>query len=453
MLDNTDVIGTHLNLVSKSRSERGFISVIFCVRNEKFRLPYFLDYYRNLGVTEFYAVDNDSSDGCLEYLTEQEDVNLFHTVQPYKASNAGRDWTSYLANKYCLDRWCLTLDVDEFFVYPLVESFDMNFLVQYLDQKKYDGVFSIFLDFYNKDKVSKANYIEGNSPFEVCNYFDSPKAYTCYEVATFPHMEVKGGARQRIFWKKAGRRGGPSMRKIPLVKWKEGFSYLHSTHSCTPIRLADITAALAHFKFFSHIKEFSKNEVSRNARVANSIDWKVYAKALENNDVVLYDEELSCLYEGSKSLANCSLISASVSFYDFMERSTTNGHRKKIAFQKMKEREQDRDLNYSEYMAAWKPFSYLSEGLDGDQIDRQNLIRIEEELSNAANSSLWKMTYRMRKFASKFGLTDQRSLTEENYENQDVFAKFTFIYRSIWWDLLGPFRVVIKILKRMGLLK
>ena len=78
--------------------EMGGVKVIFCIRNEKFRLPYFLDYYRRLGVTQFFAVDNNSTDDTQSYLLEQEDVHVFFTTQSYKESNAGRKWTSYLAD-------------------------------------------------------------------------------------------------------------------------------------------------------------------------------------------------------------------------------------------------------------------------------------------------------------------------------------------------------------------
>ena len=46
------------------------------LRNERIRLPYFLRYYRNLGVNHFLIVDNDSDDGSREYLQAQPDVSL-----------------------------------------------------------------------------------------------------------------------------------------------------------------------------------------------------------------------------------------------------------------------------------------------------------------------------------------------------------------------------------------
>ena len=50
------------------RVRREPILLFTCLRNEKVRLPYFLQYYRDLGVDHFLIVDNDSDDGSREYL-------------------------------------------------------------------------------------------------------------------------------------------------------------------------------------------------------------------------------------------------------------------------------------------------------------------------------------------------------------------------------------------------
>ena len=46
-------------------------------RNERIRLPFFLNYYRDLGVNHFLMVDNGSDDGGREYLATQPDVSLW----------------------------------------------------------------------------------------------------------------------------------------------------------------------------------------------------------------------------------------------------------------------------------------------------------------------------------------------------------------------------------------
>ena len=60
------------------------IIVLSTVRNERVRLPFFLRYYRKLGVDHFLIVDNGSDDGSREYLAEQPDVSLWATGAGYK---------------------------------------------------------------------------------------------------------------------------------------------------------------------------------------------------------------------------------------------------------------------------------------------------------------------------------------------------------------------------------
>ncbi len=70
------------------------------MRNERVRLPYFLDYYRKLGVDHFLVVDNGSTDGTRDYLADQPDVSLWETGAGYKQSRFGMDWIMHLLRRY-----------------------------------------------------------------------------------------------------------------------------------------------------------------------------------------------------------------------------------------------------------------------------------------------------------------------------------------------------------------
>ena len=48
------------------------ILLVCTFRNEQIRLPYFLKYYRDLGVSHFLFIDNGSEDGAAEYLAGME---------------------------------------------------------------------------------------------------------------------------------------------------------------------------------------------------------------------------------------------------------------------------------------------------------------------------------------------------------------------------------------------
>ena len=148
------------------------INVFFCQKNERIRLPFFLEYYRNLGVGQFFAVDNNSDDGSFEYLNSQHDVHVFWTDDSYKDSNAGRDWTDELTNLYGVGQWCLTLDVDEFFVYPFMENCTLPQYCKYLDLNSFQGVYCIFLDHYSNQVLSETTLF--NLPYLILkrNYYN-----------------------------------------------------------------------------------------------------------------------------------------------------------------------------------------------------------------------------------------------------------------------------------------
>lgn len=76
------------------------IIVFSTLRNERVRLPYFLKYYRDMGVNHFVMVDNASTDGSAEFLAQQPDVSLFHSDRSYKRARFGVDWLNWLQSKY-----------------------------------------------------------------------------------------------------------------------------------------------------------------------------------------------------------------------------------------------------------------------------------------------------------------------------------------------------------------
>ena len=61
------------------------ILVFSTLRNERVRLPFFLRYYRSLGISHFLIVDNNSDDGSREYLAARALRSQYaaHTIRPF----------------------------------------------------------------------------------------------------------------------------------------------------------------------------------------------------------------------------------------------------------------------------------------------------------------------------------------------------------------------------------
>ncbi|MEM1234619.1 MAG: glycosyltransferase family 2 protein, partial [Pseudomonadota bacterium] len=118
---------------------RGHILCFSTIRNESARLPYFLEYHRDLGVDHFLIVDNASDDATAAYLAAQTDVSVWRTTTSYKASRFGVDWLNRLQHLYAPGNWALTLDADEILTYPDAETRGLKVLTQWLEAEGVDS--------------------------------------------------------------------------------------------------------------------------------------------------------------------------------------------------------------------------------------------------------------------------------------------------------------------------
>lgn len=129
------------------------------LRNERLRLPFFLDYYRALGVGHFLVVDNGSEDGSAEYLGAQPDVSLWSTAASYKRARYGADWMNRLLRRFGHGHWCLTVDVDEFLVYPFCDTRPLPALTGWLDASSIRSFGAMLLDMYPKGPIDAVPYV------------------------------------------------------------------------------------------------------------------------------------------------------------------------------------------------------------------------------------------------------------------------------------------------------
>jgi hypothetical protein len=264
--------------------------LLFCtLRNERVRLPYFLEYYRNLGVNHFLFVDNGSDDGTLDYLVDQPDTSVWSTTHSYKRSRFGIDWMNLLLRRFGVDHWCLVVDVDEFFVYPFCDSRPLRALTDWLDSSGIRTFGAMLLDMYPKGLIEDAYYKEGQNPLEVAEYFDSGN-YMITRHHKYRNLWIQGGPRARVFFPTEPE-SAPSLNKIPLVKWQRSYAYVSSTHSMLPVGLNMVydtaggekaSGCLLHTKFLSTLKRKAEEELERREHFANSREYRAYAKGLSD---------------------------------------------------------------------------------------------------------------------------------------------------------------------------
>jgi len=261
--------------------------VFSTLRNEHARLPFFLKYYREIGISHFLIVDNDSDDGSREYLAEQPDVSLWSTGKSYKRSRFGVDWLNYLQIKYGHGHWCLTVDPDELLIYPFCDTRPLRALTDWLDASSIKSFGAMLLDMYPKGPIDAQPYEPGQNPLEIASWFDAGN-YTIGRNRRFGNLWIQGGPRARMFFPDNPMRA-PALNKIPLVKWDRRYAYVSSTHMLLPRGLNLVydewggekaSGLLLHTKFLDTFSVKAQEELERKQHYANSHEYKAYAKGL-----------------------------------------------------------------------------------------------------------------------------------------------------------------------------
>ncbi|MBF9045644.1 glycosyltransferase family 2 protein [Rhodobacterales bacterium LSUCC0031] len=269
---------------------RGDILVFCTFRNEGVRLPFFLKYYRDLGVDHFIMVDNDSSDGGRDYLAGQPDVSLWTTAHSYKAARYGLDWLTYLQRRYGHGHWTLVVDPDEFFVFPYCDTRPIRALTDWLDASAIRSFGAMLLDMYPKGPISAQPYAAGTDPFQIACWFD-PGNYTITRNWQYGNLWIQGGPRARTFFADTPAKA-PALNKIPLVKWHRRYAYISSTHMLLPRGLNRVyeewggektSGILLHAKFLDTFSAKAAEELERGQHYAASAEYRAYHEGLNSN--------------------------------------------------------------------------------------------------------------------------------------------------------------------------
>ncbi len=293
---------------------RGDILLFSTLRNESVRLPWFLDYYRRLGVAQFLIVENASDDGTRDYLADQPDVSLWTTGASYAEARFGADWMTWLQRRHGHGHWTLTVDADEFLVYPFCDTRPLQALTDWLEGSGHRAFPAMLLDMYPRGRMGGTPYRPGQDPFEIASWFDAGN-YTISVNPEYLNLWIQGGPRARVFFADDPYRA-PALNKIPLVKWDARYAWASSTHSLLPRGLnrvydewggEKLSGCLLHAKFLDTFAEKSLEEMTRGQHFADSYEYRAYL------DRMAGQPDLWCTwserYEGWRQLDRLGLMS------------------------------------------------------------------------------------------------------------------------------------------------
>ena len=301
--------------VDDAATVRGFM----CVRNECLRLPAALRHQREIGVSEFFVIDNGSTDGSIEWLLAQPDVHVWQTTDSFAESRFGTDWMLSLLADFGVDRWCTVVDADELLVYPGVGQISLPDFCATLDREGANAMLAIMVDLYPHGVLRDAVYRSGDDPLNTCRWFDR-KVWTQQSERFAEHQGHEsffGGVRQRVF-------GAPTvgnkpddgcyftLNKVPLFRYNPAMRISPSFHWMDSAHMSSSRGAILHWKFTANLEVAAVHEISRGEHWDGASQYRRYADALTGDpSFALFDAEHSVEYQGPDQLEDLGILRAS----------------------------------------------------------------------------------------------------------------------------------------------
>jgi hypothetical protein len=274
---------------------RSDLPLLFVVRNELDRLAPFLRHYRNLGITRFFAVDDQSSDGTLEQLLAEPDVSTFVSNVRYGDARKGELWRQALAERMGLNRWYVNADVDEFLVYDGMDVRPLPELIAWLEARGLKRSLAPMVDLYPLQELSSVHYDASREPWKTAGYFDS-SGYT----AGFSKksIEITGGPLKRFFLKVGNR------TKFPVIYWDRQTSLARTIHAPLPYwrNFDPPLLALLHFKLFSDFEQKCIEAIEDGQRHLNARSYRQYYERLQEEAQILLEYDDSIRFSGPQAL-------------------------------------------------------------------------------------------------------------------------------------------------------
>lgn len=290
------------------------------VRNEMLRLPRFLDHYRELGVSGFVIVENNSTDATREFLAAQNDVCLYATAQRFTAKEA---WLDCLLRRHGCNRWCAVVDADELLDYPESGRVRLPALCEYLEGIGANAVHAILLDLYPEGPVSDVGYVPGTDYFLNPWYFDGLASLTkaprvFYRGSGLDHR-LEGGTRKRLFGVKA------CCSKFPLFRYERGMFLTDGQHYLEGGRFSELRAVLYHFKYLQDFAPHVEEEVRRGEHWGGAIEYRAYADkvARERGRLQVWTPE-SIRLEGARQLEDLGFLIRPYSYNEYLAKFPEN---------------------------------------------------------------------------------------------------------------------------------
>jgi hypothetical protein len=270
---------------------QGVVAVVPYYGDHRF-LPWFLAYYRKIGVAQFVFLDLSKTSDLAAYLADAADVAIWQIRNKLRVSDALHA-LNYLRHRYARDGWCLSVEPYDLFVFPRSETRHLQDLVDFMTYERQDHLFAMIVDAYGEKPARQIAVGETFSPLEHLPFFDR----VGYETTLSEKKKtaiIQGGVQRRLLFADQPM-NAPLLNCAPLVKMKRDYYYTSATRQMVPGHLNQAHSEW-HTSISACILRFAMLSSSECLHIARLIE----AAGLSSDRV-------PPLYAGSEALATTAL--------------------------------------------------------------------------------------------------------------------------------------------------
>jgi hypothetical protein len=175
------------------------IVAISVVRDEMWRLPFFLAYHRWLGVQHFILIDNRSKDGTFDYLRDEPDVTCVSAPGDYAGGTGQMAWLNWAICLGPPNRWRVVLDADELLIVPALQANALQPVIRELNREGAAIAVASLVDCYPGRFPLDPSMFQP-VPWIRAPYFDAGPYFLWPSPEGEKIRQTYGGARERLFW-------------------------------------------------------------------------------------------------------------------------------------------------------------------------------------------------------------------------------------------------------------
>lgn len=271
--------------------------LLVVVKDDCDRMKVLFEHYRNLGINQFVVLDNNSTDGTLEFLSTQENTRVYQILEEFQTQKK-EAWIEKLLVKLRYNRWYIVADSDELIDYQNSEKHSLIDVIKWADNNNCKRLGGYLVDMYSKNALFEQNLSPDKMTEEFCCFDTDSYLLNKNNKGVFSYS-VLGGPRKRVF-------GTDCSLSKECVFYFDKHTLFRNCHFLLPSkRWEEIPRvfAIKHYKFLSKDKKVYKERVEKRNFFAGSKEYVSYCDKTEQNPDMTFIYENTAKYDNSKSLS------------------------------------------------------------------------------------------------------------------------------------------------------